>query len=81
MKHTTNASAIVQDLHRRGIKPDKIEDVNQGVLLMWQFCNSYVCELRLDTKTTKKQAGDWSISGGCYINTYSAQEIADDLHS
>ena len=79
MKYNISASGVVQDYQRRNINPDKIKKVKQGLLLMWQFGNEYVCELRLGAISTKRTTGEISITGGEYVNTYSPQEIADDI--
>jgi hypothetical protein len=76
-KITTSASGIVQDLSRRGIKPDVTEVVSQGVLNLWRYGQNYVGELIMGGE---KKPGCFIITGkNAYENTRSAQEIADDL--
>ena len=79
MRDTISASAVVQEFGHRKIEADKIETVAQGLLKTWLFGIDYVCELRLDTHAIVKQEGEWRITGGPYVNTYSPQEIADEL--
>lgn len=78
---TTNikAAMVVSEFHRRGLAIDRIEKVSQGLLLMWLFCNEYVCELRFGADTIESKPGEWKVSGGGYINTYTPQEIANDI--
>ncbi len=79
MKNNINGASIVNDFLRRKIEADKIEPVSQGLLLMWLLNNSYVCELRINAENTNRQPAEVSIKDGEYINTYTPQEIADDM--
>lgn len=73
------AAAVVADFVRRGITPDRVEAVEQGLLLMWQIRQSYICDLRYGAESVEPVPGEWSYQGGAYINTYSPQEMADDM--
>ena len=80
MKTKINATSIARDYQRRNIKADYEHAVTQGLLLVWVVCNNYVCELRLGANKSELKSGDICINSECaYINTYSAQEIADDI--
>jgi hypothetical protein len=79
MKINISGTSVVRDYLRRDIAPDRVETVEQGLLLMWLFCNSYVCEMRSGAKSLEREPGELAIAGGPYINTYSPQEIANDL--
>jgi len=80
MINTVTASGIVQDYTRRGIAPDRTEPVKQGFLKMWLWCNSYVVELYVDNLDGTLKPDTVALTNhSAYINTYSPQEIADDV--
>ena len=81
MKNKLSAAQVVNDYNRRGINPDHISKVAQGTLLKWLVCNDFVCELLIncDDYQGQKTPGQISVLGGGYINTYTDQEIADDM--
>ena len=73
MKTNMTARTLIADFERRGIRPDRTEAVKQGRLSLFLVCNEFAAMLRLpDGRTTLR-------SSSLYINTYSPQEIADDL--
>lgn len=66
-------AAIIAEFCRRKINPDKVTLVSQGKLRQWQFgSRETLAELSME-----KGQGIRGI--GCYLNDYTAQEIADDL--
>lgn len=81
MKNKVSAAAVVNDYNRREIKPDYVRKVAQGTLLKWLLCNDFVCELLVncDDYNGHKKPGQISVLGGAYMNTYTDQEIADDM--
>lgn len=71
MKITINAPSVINDFNRRGIKPDKEVMVSQGLLQIWLLNQSYLGQV---------VSGDMRYLGTqAYINTYTPQEIADDI--
>ena len=71
MKHKMRVQTVIWDYERRGILPDKQVEVAQGLVCMWLVCGSYAAMVRVGRTTI---AGE-----SLYLNTYSAQEIADDI--
>lgn len=78
-KQQITGSGLVEDFNRKKINPDKEVVVNQGYLRMWHYCDAYVAELYCGSKDGKLIPGMVSIRDGAYLNTYTPQEIADDL--
>ena len=73
-----SASGIVQDYNRRKISPDSVTPVTQGTLRLWIWCNSYIAELYIGGPDLKPGMVQLT-SKTAYMNTMSAQEIADHV--
>lgn len=73
MRCTITARTLIGDYERRKIAPDESHEVKQGTLKLWLTCNLFAALLYLPDQRTSIR------SEFLYINTYSPQEIADDV--
>jgi hypothetical protein len=72
--------SVVKAFRMRGIAPDETHKVAQGKLNLWLFCHDYIGELIIGNDG--RTPGDILMTSDCaYINTASAQEIADDIYA
>lgn len=70
-KKTIYASEVIQDFKRRGIAPDAEHEVANGHMKLWKLNETFLPELEIN---------DRILTGiNAYPNTFSPQEIAEDI--